>query len=216
MIAALAKADFPSCAASSSTTPTTSRSRISTSCASARTATALRAQDPEDDLRRPRRRLRRRMQDEVQPRSALRLDRPSPPRFARHPLPGRGGARYSSPPPLARGAGATVGCGSSPDDPFRRAGAERGAVRGHAVPDGGGADADLRHHERDQPGARLALHGRRLCRRGVFAATRLVPARPRRPRLRRRSSVGTGASRSSSSARCISAIISTRCWRRSA
>src|SRR4051812_15609706 len=47
----------------------------------------------------------------------------------------------------------------------RRAAAERGAVWGHAVPDGGGADLDFRHHERHQPGARLAVHARGLRRR---------------------------------------------------
>ncbi len=63
------------------------------------------------------------------------------------------------------------------DDLRRRAVAERRAVRGHAVSDGGRADADLRHHERHQPGARLAVHARRLCRRRERRRLRLVPDR---------------------------------------
>src|SRR5437868_4049706 len=39
---------------------------------------------------------------------------------------------------------------------------QRAAVRRHAVPDGRGPHAGLRHHEPRQPRARLALHGRRL------------------------------------------------------
>src|SRR5882672_7894411 len=58
-----------------------------------------------------------------------------------------------------------------------RAVAERPAVRRHAVPDGGRADAGVRHHESGQPGARLAVHGRRLPRRRGHAVDRQLSAR---------------------------------------
>src|SRR4029453_11594104 len=57
-----------------------------------------------------------------------------------------------------------------------RADAQRPAVRRHAVPDGRGAEARLRHHEPRQPGARLPLHGRRLSGRGARAVVRIVRA----------------------------------------
>src|SRR6266850_2052042 len=61
--------------------------------------------------------------------------------------------------------------------PGFRAVAERPAVRRHAVPDGGRADAGVRHHESGQPGARLAVHGRRLPRRRGYAVDRQLSAR---------------------------------------
>src|SRR6267378_978541 len=58
-----------------------------------------------------------------------------------------------------------------------RAAAERPAVRRHAVPDGGRAHAGVRHHESRQPGARLALYGRRLPRRRGHPVDRQLSAR---------------------------------------
>src|SRR5438445_12363792 len=68
--------------------------------------------------------------------------------------------------------------------PPLRAAAERPAVRGDAVSDGRRADAGVRHHESGQPGARLAVHDRRLPRGRRYAVDRQLPAR-RAARLRR-------------------------------
>ena len=64
-------------------------------------------------------------------------------------------------------------------DASHRTGSERPAVRRHAVPDGRRADAGVRRHGPDQPGARLAVHGRRLRLRCGRRADRLLLARPR-------------------------------------
>ena len=59
-------------------------------------------------------------------------------------------------------------------DPASRAVAEQPAVRADAVPARRRADARVRHHGHDQPGARLALHDRRLPDGDVRAGHRLV------------------------------------------
>ena len=61
---------------------------------------------------------------------------------------------------------------------------ERPAGRAPAVPAGGRADAGVRHHGPRQPGARLAVHGRRLLCRHLHGTHRLLPRR-RRPGARR-------------------------------
>src|SRR5712692_6064848 len=58
-----------------------------------------------------------------------------------------------------------------------RAGAQRAAVRADAVPARRRADARVRHHGHDQPGARLALHARRLPRLELRADDGLVHRR---------------------------------------
>ncbi len=58
--------------------------------------------------------------------------------------------------------------------PLHRAGAQRPAVRPDAVPAGRRADAGVRRHGHDQPGARLALHGGRVPRRLAGRGDRLV------------------------------------------
>ena len=60
---------------------------------------------------------------------------------------------------------------------LHRAMPERPAARPAAVPAGGGADARVRHHGPGQPGARLALHDRRLFRRHLRGADRQLRAR---------------------------------------
>src|ERR1051325_8047744 len=77
-----------------------------------------------------------------------------------------------------------------PHDPFRRAAAERAAIRGHAVSDGGRPDPDLRHNECNQSGAWRALHDRRLYCRRDLRRHRVFPARPCRRARRRRAAGG--------------------------
>src|SRR5580704_15361775 len=60
---------------------------------------------------------------------------------------------------------------------FHRADSQRRAAWHAAVPARGRADADLRHHGPGQPGARLALHARRLFRRDLCRADRKFRAR---------------------------------------
>ncbi len=62
-------------------------------------------------------------------------------------------------------------------DALHRAMPERIAVRPAAVPAGGRADAGVRHHGPGQPGARLALHDRRLFRRHLRGLDRQLRAR---------------------------------------
>ena len=62
---------------------------------------------------------------------------------------------------------------------FHRTVPQRPAVRAAAVPAGGRADAGLRHHGPRQPGARLALHDRRLFRRDLRGADRQLRRRRR-------------------------------------
>ncbi len=97
-------------------------------------------------------------------------------------------------------------------DARARAASERRAVRHHAVPAGGGTDAHLRHHERHQSRAWLALHDRGLWRGAGGGADRLVPARrPRRTAGGRRSPACS--SNFSSSASSTIAITCNRCSR---
>ena len=61
---------------------------------------------------------------------------------------------------------------------FHRAVPERRATGHAAVSAGSGADADLRHYGSRQPGARLALHDRRLFRRHLRGVHRQLRRRP--------------------------------------
>ena len=178
------------CAAPSSSTTTTSRSRTST-CEIVKDDEGPARHGPERrGLRRPRRRLRHRMQDEVvQParrgnplRPLLRVrEGASASERARcgaraepQPQPCRRVARWRWSPPSPQLRGGEGGFATY--DPSRhdrpalpRAGPQRPAARRAAVPDRGRPDARVRHHELGESRARLALHDGRLFRRDARA-----------------------------------------------